>query len=287
MMRERSVVKPSSAGVPPSGPTCSMIAGCSVDALDLQRLAVHARRRLLRMHFESRIGHLGGNLSALDALLALHHGVMGPADNFILSKGHAAGALYITLWSLGVLAEGDLATFHADGTLLAGHPVPGWSAHIPVATGSLGHGFPVALGMALARHLNGEPGHVYCLTSDGEWQEGAMWEALIFLAHRKLTNITVFVDLNGLQGFGSTREVASMDDLGKRVEGFGIPVMHVDGHDHRAIAAAARAHPGAMIVLHTVKGKGVSFMENRMEWHYLPLSGEQYAAALRELEAPP
>jgi transketolase len=262
-----------------------MTAGCSVQPpSDLGQLARHARRRLLKMHFESRIGHLGGNLSALDALLVLHHRVMSEADNFILSKGHAAGALYIALWSRGLLAEEDLKTFHADGTLLAGHPVPGWNEHIPVATGSLGHGFPVALGMALARHLNGDAGHVYCLTSDGEWQEGVMWEALIFWAHRKLRNITVLVDLNGLQGFGSTREVASMDDLAGRVEGFGIPVLHVDGHDHDAIAVAVRTHPGALILLHTVKGKGVSFMENRMEWHYLPLSGEQYTAALRELE---
>jgi transketolase len=251
---------------------------------ELRRLALEARRRLLQMHFESHIGHLGGNLSALDALLTLHHRVMNPEDSFILSKGHAAGALYITLWSLGLLAEEDLKTFHADGTLLAGHPVPGWNEHIPFATGSLGHGFPVALGMALARHVNGEAGHVYCLTSDGEWQEGVMWEALIFWAHRKLRNITLFVDLNGLQGFGSTREIASMQDLGKRVESFGIPVVEVEGHDHEAIAAAARANPGAVILLRTVKGKGVSFMENRMEWHYLPLSGEQYAAALRELE---
>jgi transketolase len=254
--------------------------------VDLRSLAREARRRLLRMHFESRIGHLGGNLSALDAMLALHHCVMGPADNFVLSKGHAAGALYITLWSLGLLGEADLATFHADGTLLAGHPVPGWSDRIPVATGSLGHGFPVALGMALARHLNGQPGHTYCLTSDGEWQEGVMWEALIFLAHRKLPNLTVLIDLNGLQGFGTTAEVASMQDLGQRLQGFGLPVVHVDGHDTEAIVAAARAHPGALIVLHTVKGKGVSFMENRMEWHYLPLTSEQYATALGELAAP-
>lgn len=252
--------------------------------LDMAALARKARRRLLDMHFERRIGHLGGNLSALDAMLALHHCVMNEEDNFILSKGHAAGALYITLWSLGLLRDADLATFHADGTLLAGHPVPGWSDRIPVATGSLGHGFPVALGMALARHLNGQSGHTYCLTSDGEWQEGVMWEALIFLAHRKLPNITVLIDLNGLQGFGSTREVASMHELGQRLQGFGLPVIQVDGHDHQAIIAAARAHPGAVIVLHTVKGKGVSFMENRMEWHYLPLSKEQYAVALSELE---
>jgi len=253
---------------------------------ELPRLARRARRRLVTMHYESRIGHLGGNLSALDALLCLHHGLLSPEDHFILSKGHAAGALYVALWSRGLLSEEDLRTFHADGTWLAGHPVPGWSAGIPVATGSLGHGLPIALGMALARKLNGEEGHVYCLTSDGEWQEGVMWEALIFWRHRGLRNITVLVDLNGLQGFGSTREVASMEDLGRRIEGFGATVVHIDGHDHRAITEAVREHPGAVILLHTVKGKGVSFMENRMEWHYLPLSAEQYALALRELEPP-
>ncbi|HLW23284.1 MAG TPA: 1-deoxy-D-xylulose-5-phosphate synthase N-terminal domain-containing protein [Steroidobacteraceae bacterium] len=249
-------------------------------------LARLARRRLLRMHFESRIGHLGGNLSALDALLVLHHRLMRPGDDFILSKGHAAGALYVTLWSLGLLSEEDLASFHGEGTRLAGHPVPGWSERIGIATGSLGHGFPVALGMALKRHLEHERGHLYCLTSDGEWQEGAMWEALIFWAHRRLPNLTVLIDVNGLQGFGSTREVASMEDLGPRLKAFGLAVVDVDGHDHEAIAAAAAAHPGALILLHTVKGKGVSFMENRMEWHYLPLSEAQYAAALGELEEP-
>ena len=258
----------------------------SRDDVSLSDLARRARRRLLRMHYESRIGHLGGNLSAIDAMITLHHRVLDPEDRFILSKGHAAGALYVTLWSLGVLSDADLATFHADGTLLAGHPVPGWSRHIPVATGSLGHGFPVALGMALARQIQNEPGRIYCLTSDGEWQEGSMWEGLIFWAHRQLRNITVLIDLNGLQGFGSTRDVASMHDLKSRIESFGVQTVQVDGHDHEAVASAASTHPGAVILLDTVKGKGVSFMENRMEWHYLPLSAQQYAAALAELASP-
>ena len=111
-----------------------------------------------------------------------------------------------------------------------------------------------------------------------------MWEGLIFWAHRRLRNLTVLVDVNGLQGFGSTREVASMDDLGARIESFGVQAVRVDGHDHRGgRRRRRRAHPGAVILLDTVKGKGVSFMENRMEWHYLPLSAEQYAAALAEL----
>ena len=259
----------------------------SDSAKPLADIARIARLRLLQMHFERRIGHLGGNLSAIDAMLALHHRVMSPNDQFVLSKGHSAGALYITLWSLGVLNDEDLSSFHADGTLLAGHPVPGWTDRIPLATGSLGHGLPVAVGMALARHLNNQAGHIYCLTSDGEWQEGSMWEALIFLAHRKLSNITVLIDLNGLQGFGSTRAVASMDDLGRKLKGFGMPVIDINGHDHSAIVDTVRANPGSLIVLRTVKGKGVSFMENRMEWHYLPLNAEQYSIALGELRSLP
>lgn len=251
---------------------------------DLRAISRRARRRLLRMHFESGIGHLGGNLSSLDAMLTLYHRVKRPEDAFVLSKGHSAGALYTTLWSVGELEESALATFHRDGTLLAGHPIPGWSAHIPVTTGSLGHGFPVALGMALGLRQQGKPGHVYCLTSDGEWQEGAMWEALIFFAHWKPGNLTVLVDMNGLQGFGTTRQVAGLDGLAAPLRGFGVPVIEIDGHDHEQIERALVDHAGSVILLRTVKGKGVSFMENRMEWHYLPLDPQQYAAAVAELD---
>ena len=244
-----------------------------------------AKLRLLRMHFESGVGHIGGNLSALDALLTLHHHVMGEDDVFILSKGHAAGALYVTLWTIGQLTDEDLTRFHGDGTKLSGHPAPGWIPGIPMATGSLGHGFPVAGGIALAKRLQSEPGRVYCLTSDGEWQEGSTWEALIFAHHHQLANLVVLIDANGLQGFGSTREVASLENLRDRIQSFGVHVLEVDGHDPAALRAALRRdEPGLqVIVLKTVKGKGVSFMEGRMEWHYLQLSREQYAQALREL----
>jgi len=235
------------------------------------------------MHFESRVGHIGGNLSALDALMVLHHEVMRPDDAFILSKGHAAGALYVALWSRGVLQDADLRTFHGDGTRLAGHPAPGWSPQIPIATGSLGHGLPVAIGMAMGWRARGRDGHLYCLTSDGEWQEGSTWEALIFLAHRRLANITVLVDVNGLQGFGTTHEVASMDDLKEKIAAFGLEVVEVDGHAPLKIRDTLKRHPGAVVMLRTVKGAGVSFMENRMEWHYLPMSPEQYEMALREI----
>jgi len=248
-----------------------------------------AKLRLLKMHYESRVGHLGGNLSAIDSLLTLQHRVMSPEDRFVLSKGHAAGALYITLWSAGLLEDSDLDTFHGNGTRLPGHPAPNFHASIPIATGSLGHGFPVAVGMALARRIRRRAGHVYCLASDGEWQAGSNWEALIFAAHRRLDNLTVLVDVNGLQGFGTTDEVASMSDLGARLSAFGVPVFQVDGHDPEAIVAAlnrepAVAGPPRVLLLETIKGKGISFMENRVDWHYLPMTEELYAQALREVE---
>ena len=167
-----------------------------------------------------------------------------------------------------------------------GIPCPGGAEHIPVATGSLGHGFPVALGMALARQIQNEPGRIFCLTSDGEWQEGSMWEGLIFWAHRQLRKITVLVDLNGLQGFGADPRSGR-----SRVCGHESQVRRADVRGRRprsrAIAAAASAHPGAVILLDTVKGKGVSFMENRMEWHYLPLSAEQYRRGAGRGREPP
>ncbi len=245
-----------------------------------------AYKRLLEMHFHAGVGHLGGNLSALDAMLVLHHEVMGPNDHFVLAKGHAAGALYITLWSLGELSDDDLKTFHRDGTLLAGHPVSGWSKRIPFATGSLGHGLPDAAGMALGYRLQSRPGRIFCLTSDGEWQEGSNWEALIFATHQKLANLTILVDQNRLQGFGTTRAVASMDPIEEKFAGFDIEVVSIAGHDPAEIqsALAVQGRGPRVVVLQTTKGHGVSFMENALEWHYLPLNAELYRIALQDID---
>ena len=238
------------------------------------------------MHFESGVGHIGGNLSCLELLMVLHHLTMNENDQFILSKGHAAGALYITLWSLGKLTDEDLKLFHKENTKLSGHPAPHWKKEIIFATGSLGHGFPLASGLSLAKKLKKEPGRVFCLTSDGEWQEGSNWEALIFCLHQKLNNLTLMVDANGLQGFGSTKEVAGMDNLTKKFESFGMSVEEIDGHDLNAIEKALyRDQKGPRaIIAHTIKGKGVSFMENKMEWHYLPLKEDLYRQAIQELD---
>jgi transketolase len=246
-----------------------------------------ARRRLLEMHWRAGVGHLGGNLSALDAMMLVHHELIGPDDRFILSKGHSAGAYYITLWSLGLLSDEDLESFHRDGTRLAGHPPASGIPQILFSTGSLGHGLSLAAGLALAARLRGRAGRVFCLTSDGEWQEGSTFEALIFAAHRNLTNLTVLVDHNGLQGFGSTAEVASMNPLGERLAGFDIEIRECDGHDLDSLRSALAPHGNRLtvVIMRTVKGRGVPGMEGRMESHYLPLTETAYRAALAELES--
>jgi transketolase len=245
-----------------------------------------ARLRLLQMHYESGVGHIGGNLSALDALLLLYHEyICLEKDHFILSKGHSAGALYVSLWSKGLLTDADLKLFHKEEAKLPAHPPVSGVPGILFATGSLGHGLSLAAGTALAKRLNSDRGHVYCMTSDGEWQEGSIWEALIFLCHHKLTNLTVLVDHNTLQGFGSTDDVASMNPLAEKLRGFAITILSVDGHDLNAIREALNTPSSQpkLVVLNTTKGCGISFMEKQMKWHYLPLNEEQYKQAISEI----
>src|SRR5271155_1908463 len=246
-----------------------------------------ARRRLIDMHYRAKVGHVGGNLSCLDAMMLIHHEYLGKNDRFILSKGHSAGALYVTLWSLGRLTDGDLDRFHQDGSLLAGHPPARGIPDIRFATGSLGHGLSLAAGLALAAKLQGANRRVFCLTSDGEWQEGATLEAGIFAAHHGFANLTVLVDHNRLQGFGTTEAVASMNPLHERLSGFGFEIRHCDGHDldsMRAVLAPGRDRP-VIVILNTIKGRGVPDVADTVESHYLPLTAEQYADAMTEFEA--
>ena len=249
-----------------------------------ETLSTKARLRLLKMHYAAGVGHIGGNLSALDCILYLHHVVMCSDDRFVLSKGHAVGALYITLWTLGMLADEDLETFHSDNTFLPGHPSPNQLTGISVATGSLGHGFPISCGISLARKIKHKSGRVFCLCSDGEWQSGSNWEALVFSRHHNLSNLILLIDVNGLQGFGSTQDVASMHDLRRYFESFDMKVVDLDGHSPGAMRVLLDIHTDNRMVflLNTVKGKGVSFMEGSMDWHYLPLSKELYEEAVKE-----
>ena len=251
-----------------------------------EELRRRAAGRLLRMHFEARAGHIGGNLSSLDLMLVLHHAILEEGDRFILSKGHAAGAFYVTLWTMGRLEDSDLRQFHGEGTRLAGHPPASGIKDVLFATGSLGHGVSLGAGLAKAKQLKSERGRVFCLTSDGEWNEGSCWEALIFARQQNLENLTILVDRNGLQGFGATHEIADLEPLAAKFQAFGFSTQEIDGHDVMAVqkALANRRTGPDVIVARTRKGCGVSFMEDRMEWHYLPMTESEYLQAVQEIE---
>lgn len=245
------------------------------------------KRRLLQLHHDTNSGHVGGNLSCIDALMTLHHLVMAPEDRFVLSKGHSAGALYATLWSLGILSDADLASFTRDDSLLPGHPSGAGIPGLMFSTGSLGHGPSLAAGLAIAARHRQSDRRIFCLCSDGEWQEGSCWEALTFAVHRRLDNLFILIDQNGLQGFGRTLDVISCEDLTPRIASFGPCVRKVDGHDPAAIAEAlAKPQKGVptIVILDTIKGRGLHY-EDLLESHYLPLTEAQYLEASAALAA--
>lgn len=244
-----------------------------------------SKLRLLQMHYESNCGHLGSNLSCIDALMVLHHLVMNVEDHFILSKGHSAGALYVTLWSLGKLKESDLKTFNQDNTLLPGHPTGIYIPGLLFSTGSLGHGPSLAAGLALAAKHKNTNNQVYCLCSDGEWQEGSCWEALSFSVHHQLNNLTIIIDQNGLQCFDKTTDVISYSDLTSRISSFDAYVQRVDGHNCEEIIKSfenGSSKKPNVLILNTIKGKGLYF-EGKMESHHLLLSEEQYRMACSKI----
>lgn len=266
---------------------------------DLKRVATDVRCDILRMIAEAGSGHPGGSLSCADILTSLYFGgvlthdpenpKMEGRDWFFLAKGHAAPALYATLAHAGYFPVEELKTLRKLGTRLQGHPDCNLCPGVEVSTGSLGQGLSIAAGTAAGLRLDGKPGSVFALLGDGECEEGQVWEAAMFAAHRGLGNLTAIIDHNGLQIDGKVTEVCSPEDLGAKFAAFGWQVHHVDGHDIDAIVsvlneckAAADGAPHAVIA-ETVKGKGVSFMENQAGWHGKAPNAEQLAQALAEL----
>lgn len=268
-----------------------MTANASLQKLKSDSLAI--RRRLLKMHFAAKSGHIGSSLSSIDLLTFLYgEGLRRPAnkpgDELILSKGHAASGLYATLAHYGLLSEGEIATYYQDNTLLPAHPAPNGVRSILAATGALGHGFPIAAGLAFShKYLLPKDSRVVCLLSDGECDEGSVWEAALFSNHHQLDNLVIVVDANGLQGFGQTEKVMRLEPFLEKWNSFGFTTHEVDGHDFAQMQNAFSKCMGGRgpycIVARTTKGKGVSFMENRLEWHYLPMDAKQFEDAMAEL----
>ena len=260
-------------------------------------LARRIRCRALEMVARAQASHIGSALSIADIVAVLYGQTLAvdPAapdhpgrDRFILSKGHACVAVYAALAETGFIDPALLETYGSDSSPLMAHishKVPG----VEFSTGALGHGLPFGTGKALAAKRRGEDWRTVVLTSDGEWGEGSNWEAALFAAHHQLDNLLCIIDYNKLQSLTTVDETLRLEPLHAKFDAFGWAVREVDGHDHQALSSAlARASwpagKPAMLIAHTVKGKGVSFMENRVEWHYRSPTPELLAEALAEIE---
>lgn len=267
---------------------------------ELERRANEMRVDIVRMIAEAGSGHPGGSLSSVDILTALYfggpleHDPANPAwegrDRFILAKGHAAPALYAVLAQAGYLERDELMSLRKLGSRLQGHPDSNQVPGVEVSTGSLGQGLSVAAGAAAGLKLDGAPQTVFTLLGDGECQEGQVWEAAMFAAHRGLDNLVAIIDRNGLQIDGCTADVCDPGDLGAKFAAFGWDTSEVDGHDidtlieALTVAKADRAGKPHVLIARTVKGKGVPFMENEAGWHGKAPNADQLAEALAALE---
>ena len=268
-----------------------------MNTLELQKQAVEVRKGIVESVHSAKAGHPGGSLSAADIFTYLYFEEMNidpknpkdeNRDRFVLSKGHTAPGLYSALAHRGYFPVEDLLTLRHTGSYLQGHPdmkhIPG----VDMSSGSLGQGLSAAAGMALAGKLQNKDYRVYSLLGDGEIQEGQIWEAAMFSGFRKLDNLCVIVDNNNLQIDGAVDEVCSPYPIDKKIESFNFHVINIDGNDFEQIRAAfdeAKATKGmpTAIIAHTVKGKGVSFMENQVGWHGKAPNDEEFAIAMEDL----
>jgi transketolase len=256
------------------------------------------RRIILEQAKRANVGHIGSALSIADIIAALYFGTMSipdphdpDRDRFILSKGHAALALYAAFFLKNWISAEMLNTYCSDDTLLAVHPerlLPG----VDFGTGSLGMGISYAVGAALAARMQNSKRRVFVLISDAECNEGIVWESAMFAAHHNLSNLYVVIDLNGQQALGHIQDVLDTAPMGKKWDAFGWQVKDVDGHSPEAIISAIQSCEQEstcphVILAHTTFGKGVPFMENQIKWHYWPMSSEEYSQALESIEKHP
>ncbi len=269
-----------------------------MDNVELKRRAANVRKNILRETANAKSGHPGGSLSATDILMVLYFNVMDitpenagsiDRDRFVLSKGHASPALYAVLAEKGIIPEEELLTFRKMDSRLQGHPNMNTVPGVDMSTGSLGQGLAAADGMALANKLSGNDHRVYVMLGDGECEEGEVWEAAMAAAHYKSDNLCAIVDVNGLQIDGATKDVIGPEPLDEKFKAFGWHVIYADGHDYDALNASfaeAKTVKGkpSVIIARTVKGKGVSYMENQAGWHGKAPNEEELQIGLKELE---
>ena len=264
----------------------------------LQEIATNVRKDIVRMIHNAKSGHPGGSLSIADIMTVLYFEEMNITtdnlndvnrDKFVLSKGHASPAIYGVLKAKGFLTDEDVMSFRLINSNIQGHPSKKNTAGVDMSTGSLGQGISAAVGIALSNKLRGNEFRTYSILGDGECQEGQVWEALMAASHYNLDNLCVFLDYNGLQIDGNITNVMNPEPFKAKFEAFGLNVLNINGHDYDEIKNAlkqARETKGkpTMIIAHTVKGKGVSFMENNYGWHGQAPSDENLAQALSDLE---
>ena len=265
----------------------------------LENICKQTRRNIVKMVHNAQSGHIGGALSGVEILNVLYNKSLNiptewknskdfdKRDRFILSKGHASALLYSVLAQKGIIPESDLMTFRKFGSKLQGHPCCQYLDGIEVATGSLGQGLSIGCGVALGLKLDKNPAQVVVYLGDGELQEGSVWEAFMQASHRKLDNIIAIIDRNGLQIDGETEKIIGLNPLDKKLQAFGWETEIIDGHDlneiYNAVERAKASNRPYVIIANTVKGKGISFMENNAGWHGKAPNDEQFEAAMTEL----
>jgi transketolase len=257
------------------------------------------RRSAIQMVYEAKLGHPGGDMSSADILATLYFGVLRfdpknprdpKRDRFVMSKGHCSGAFYSALAMAGFFPVDELATYMKPLSRLNAHPSRAYLPGVETSTGPLGHGMPVAVGIAIAGQIDRADYRVFVLTGDGEQQEGSNWEAGMTAGHRKLKNLTLIVDRNRLQQGARTEETCSLEPLADKWRAFGWEVVEVDGHNHAQLLDVLGAPVGSRekplcVIAHTVKGQGISFMRDQAKWHHGVPDTAQYAQAMKELEA--
>ncbi len=263
----------------------------------LTKIANHIRQDVLTISFLGNIGHIGSALSVVDIITGLYFACVRVypkkplhplRDRIILSKGHACAALYSALCRKGFFSKTTLNTYHQNNSLLAGHPEIHLKG-VDASSGSLGHGLSLASGMALAGKIQSRQYRVFAILSDGECDEGSVWEAALVVSHRKLNNLIAIIDYNKLQAFGRTNQVVNLEPFKQKWQSFGWRVKEIDGHNLPQIVAAfnsplSKTKP-TVIICRTVLGKGISFMEDKLEWHYLNPTIDQFNLAMKELKS--